>query len=75
VGCFAHARRKFVEALAGGKGVNQAQQAAQRSSKVSRARQALVYIQELYAIERSVAEATPEERHRVRLSRDMILCR
>lgn len=66
VGCFAHARRKFVEALAGGKGVKKAQQAVKRSSKVSRARQALLYIQELYAIERSVAEATPEKRHRVR---------
>jgi len=66
VGCFAHARRKFVEALAGGKGVKKAQQAAKRSSKVSRARQALACIQELYAIERSVADATSEQRHRVR---------
>jgi hypothetical protein len=66
VGCFAHARRKFIEALAGGKGVKQAQQSSKRSARTSRAEQALAYIRDLYRIERSMAEASVQERYRVR---------
>ena len=60
VGCMAHARRKFDEALkAQGK-------AHQRDpTKVGHAQQGLVYIQDLYRIERELKTAMPEERHRV----------
>ena len=66
VGCWAHARRKFDEALRGQKKLKKS---AKRSAKESRARQALSQIQELYAIERQVKDATPEERYRVRQER------
>ena len=61
VGCMAHARRKFDEALkAQGK-------AHQRDpTKVGHAHQGLLYIQDLYRIERELKTATPEDRHRVR---------
>ena len=62
VGCFAHARRKFDEALKG-----------QRSSKkkrsdprASKARAGLALIQKLYEIDRSVRDRPPDERYRVR---------
>ena len=66
VGCWAHARRKFDEALRGQKPLKKG---AKQSSKASRARQALSQIQQLYAIERTVKEATAEDRHRVRQER------
>ncbi len=60
VGCWAHTRRKFDEALRGqprkkGKG-------AKQPAKVSKARQALAMIQELYRLERRWKEASPDER-------------
>jgi len=64
VGCWAHARRKFVDALKG-VGKNR-KQGAKRSTKQSQAEAGLRFIQKLYAIERSVKDATPEERLRVR---------
>jgi transposase len=60
-GCFAHARRKFDEAL---KGMRGAERKA-RSRKESVALQGLGWIQKLYAIEKS-ANATPAERQRIR---------
>jgi transposase len=60
VGCWAHARRKFDEALRGqGKAKKKG---AKRTAKESRARQALSQIQALYRIERELREATAAER-------------
>ena len=61
VGCWAHTRRKFDEALRGqGKSKKKG---AKPPAKQSRARQALSQIQMLYRIERSLKEASPEQRH------------
>ncbi len=67
VGCWAHARRKFDEALRGQPRAKK--KGAKRTAKESKARQALTQIQALYRIERDLREATPEERHRVRQER------
>jgi hypothetical protein len=57
VGCWAHTRRKFDEALRGqGK-------SKKKGAKTSRARQALSQIQALYRIERDLKEASPEQRY------------
>ncbi len=64
VGCWAHTRRKFDEALRGqGKSKKTA---SKRTAKESRARQALSQIQALYRIERELKDASPEERHAAR---------
>jgi transposase len=63
VGCWAHARRRFDEAL---RGQRSRKKNAKKTAKQSKARQALTQIQALYAIERSLQDATPEERHRER---------
>lgn len=65
VGCFAHARRKFDEALKGMHGA--ARKATSRKESV--ALQGLGWIQKLYAIEKSAKDATPEERQRLRNER------
>lgn len=57
LGCWAHARRKFVEA-----------QKAQPAGKTGKADQALALIQKLYAIEREIKYQPPDERHRIRQS-------
>jgi transposase len=62
VGCWAHARRKFVEALKG----QSPKPAAKRKARHSQAEAGLHWIQKLYAIERRVKDATVEERLRVR---------
>ncbi len=61
VGCMAHARRKFDEAL---KAQGKAHQ--HDPMKVSNAQQGLQAIQALYRIEREVKTATPDERYRLR---------
>jgi hypothetical protein len=67
VGCWAHARRKFDEALRGqGKSKKKG---AKRTAKGSRARQALSQIQTLYRIEREFKEVSPEERYAARQER------
>lgn len=64
VGCWAHARRKFTDAL---KGAGQSRKkGAQRKPRHSLAEAGLRFLQKLYAIERRVKDATPEERLRVR---------
>jgi transposase len=65
-GCWAHARRKFVEALKGHGGSDPKRQ--------SHARHALSLIQKLYLAERRVQAAAPEGRTRLRdeLSRPVI---
>ena len=65
VGCWAHARRKFDEAL---RGQRSKKKGSKTTAKESRARQAMRQIQALYAIERSVKDASVEERYRTRLT-------
>jgi transposase len=55
LGCWAHARRKFVEA-----------QKAQAKHKTGKADQALAFIQALYRIEQQVKDTPPQERHTIR---------
>jgi transposase len=55
LGCWAHARRKFIEA-----------QKAQAKNKTGKADQALAYIQQLYRIEQLAKEQTPAERYALR---------
>ena len=64
VGCWAHTRRKFDEALRG-QGQSK-KKGSKRTAKESRARQALSQIQALYRIERELKDASPEQRHAVR---------
>jgi transposase len=61
VGCWAHARRKYDEAL---KAVPEA-----KGNPETVAAQGLAYCNQLFAIERELKEATPEERHKVRTER------
>jgi transposase len=64
VGCWAHARRRFVDAL---KGAGKSRmKGAKRTTKQPQAEAGLRFIQKLYAIERRVKDATPEERLRAR---------
>jgi len=64
VGCWAHTRRKFDEALRGqGKSKKKG---AKRTAKESRARQALSQIQALYRIERDLKDVSVEQRHAMR---------
>ena len=62
VGCFAHARRKFDEALRG-QGKNPKKKSGARQSL---ARQGLGKINKLYEYERLWRDATPEERYALR---------
>jgi transposase len=64
VGCWAHARRKFDEALKG-----QGGRKSKKSKRTTRALQALGYIRKLYAIERSLDQSSPEQRKAARLER------
>jgi len=61
VGCFAHARRKFDEALRG-----QGSSRKKPKAKESLARQGLRRINQLYEIERGCRETSPEERYAIR---------
>ncbi len=64
VGCWAHARRQFDEALRG-QGKSR-KKGAKSSAKASKARQGLSQIQKLYALERKLADLTPEQRRAAR---------
>lgn len=57
VGCLAHARRKFDEALKGLRPIDQ---------KGSLAQKGLLYFDKLFEIDRGLASCTPEERHEKR---------
>ena len=61
VGCWAHARRKFSEAL-------KALPADQRAAPVA-AKEGLDFCNQLFAIERELKDATPEERSAARMQR------
>ena len=67
VGCWAHTRRKFDEALRG-QGRSKKNRSKQ-TAKASRARQALSQIQAMYRIERAFKDASPEERYAARQAR------
>ena len=65
IGCWDHARRKFVEASrAGSPGKGKTQGKAK--GQVAKADVALGHIRELYAIERKIAACSPEEKYRAR---------
>lgn len=55
LGCWAHARRRFIEA-----------QKVQPKGKTGKADQALSLIQKLYAIEQQSKDRPPDQRHRIR---------
>lgn len=61
IGCFAHARRKFDEAM-------KALPASQDKTQTA-AEQGLQFCNQLFAIERELKNATPEERYNVRMAR------
>lgn len=65
VGCWAHARRKFDEAL-------KALPASQGNADVP-AKEGLDFCNQLFAIERQIHDATPEERYQIRLERSLPL--
>ncbi len=67
VGCWAHTRRKFDEALRGQP--KSKKKGAKQSAKQSKTRQALSQIQALYAIERTLKDVSAEERHAARQGR------
>lgn len=69
VGCWAHARRKFVEAIDGNGGRRGKPVRGSHKASASRARQGLAFIQDLYKIERELTAATLEERNRARQER------
>jgi transposase len=56
IGCLAHARRKFDEAL----------KAQGKKAKSGKAQMGLAFIQRLYAVEKRLKDVTPEERARER---------
>jgi transposase len=56
IGCFAHARRKFDEAL----------KAQGKNSKAGKASKGLIFIQKLYRIEKQIKHLEPEERYQRR---------
>lgn len=63
IGCWDHARRKFVEASRAG---SEGKKKGKAKGRVAKADVALGHIRELYAIERKIADRSPEERHRAR---------
>lgn len=64
VACWAHARRKYDEAL-------KAAPPEARDNLETVAKQGLKYCNELFAIERDLKEATPEERHAARQAQSL----
>jgi transposase len=63
VGCFAHARRKFNDAL---KGLGKSTKKSKSNTKQTFARQGLARINALFEIERTYRDTSPEERHAIR---------
>lgn len=56
LGCWAHARRKFIEAQKGGG----------KPKKAGKADVAVGFIRKLYALEKQIAEQSPDEKYRAR---------
>jgi|TARA_B100000959_G_C14965817_1_gene617687 transposase len=71
VGCWAHTRRKFDEALRG-QGKTK-KKGSKKTAKQSKARQALSQIQALYVIERSLKDVSSEQRHAGRQERSKVV--
>ena len=71
VGCFAHARRKFHEALKAQAGGQKAKRRQRRGggAQGSKARQGFDRIRALYAVDKELCDLSPEERHHARLER------
>ena len=67
VGCWAHTRRKFDEAIRGQGKIKK--KGTRSTAKASKARQALSQIQAMYRIERELKDASVEERTRARQER------
>ena len=69
IGCWDHARRKFIEASRVGNTRNKA-----KKGKTSKADMAIGYIQKLYVIERKIADLSTEEKYQARqtLSRPIL---
>ncbi|ARU59479.1 IS66 family transposase OrfB [Oleiphilus messinensis] len=61
IGCWDHARRKYIEAIKGAPSSSKT-----KKGKVSKADMALSYIRKLYAIEREIQDRKEAERYRVR---------
>lgn len=61
IGCWDHARRKFIEAVQGTKPTGQGKKA-----KPSKADVALSYLNKLYTIERQIKDLSNDERYRIR---------
>ncbi|MGL4522851.1 MAG: IS66 family transposase [Bacilli bacterium] len=59
VGCWAHCRRKFIDALKVGP--------KESKGKLTTANEGLDFCNRLYVIERNLKKCTPEERHKLRL--------
>jgi len=65
IGCWDHARRKFVEAT---KAASAGNTKAKSNAKTSKAHTALGYINKLYAVERQIKTLSEDERYGVRQS-------
>ncbi len=73
LGCWAHARRKFTDALEVG-GKNR-KKGTKRSTRQSKAEVGLRFIQKLYEIERRARDQTPSERLAMRQDRSLPVLR
>ena len=73
VGCWAHARRKFDEALRGQK--SKSKKKSKKTARESVARQAMGQIQALYRIEKTLRDLSPEERLRARHEQSLPLAK
>lgn len=62
LGCWAHARRKFIEA-----------QQSQPKGKTGKADQALAYIQQLYRVEQSIKDKAANEKYQARLQQSQVI--
>jgi len=69
IGCWSHVRRKFMDALK--KAGKNRKKAAQPGKKQSVAEAGLRFLQDLYLIERSVADASIETRLQVRKEKSL----
>ena len=70
IGCWDHARRKFVEAA---KAAPASKQGKGQNHRVSKADVALGHIRKLYAIERQIKDLSGAERHRLRQAQSLPL--
>ena len=73
IGCWDHARRKFIEATKAAASALEGKTKAKVKTKVSKAEMALGYIGKLYAIEREQKERSDAERYQARQARSVPL--